>query len=506
MFISNKVFPFSNYMNNFLRLTRCMKHFLILLLLCLTTSIHAEGIVCEVDRPSIVERVVNKSNPSVFATWMHEILNEPIPSNPWEWSYFKSVVSRRDLYWQAGFRANVGFQKLTSEVPKMVLRGDDEKVLRTLDERNQIQALNPDFLFIAGLYYYGARTSFYPEDWPYWLRDEAGNMIQDDGWAEMLIDYTLPGAEAHFVEMAVSVAKCGIFDGIFLDLWGEVAEKIPGNDNTAHLYHGNRVEALVSLVKRIREAVGDDFLIIVNSGTRKIPRSAPYVNGAFIETSFGETGKLRERILQLENALVWNEENFRYPQVNCVEVSRIPTEPWDSPANQRWVRSVTSLTLTHSNGYVHIATVVDPDKRDNWYSFWDAPLGVPIGGAETKGVLYETPKGEIIDGIFIREFTGGYAVYNRSGTAQQVYLPEHASGWHSGVKNKQWHMLGDMDGEIYIKSVATLADVNADGIVNILDLVLVANAFNATEPDLNGDGVVNILDLVWVANSIGNRK
>ena len=45
------------------------------------------------------------------------------------------------------------------------------------------------------------------------------------------------------------------------------------------------------------------------------------------------------------------------------------------------------------------------------------------------------------------------------------------------------------------------ADVNADGIVNILDLVAVANAFGAAHPDINGDGIVNVLDLVAVANA-----
>ena len=38
-------------------------------------------------------------------------------------------------------------------------------------------------------------------------------------------------------------------------------------------------------------------------------------------------------------------------------------------------------------------------------------------------------------------------------------------------------------------------DINADGVVNILDLVMVANAIGKDAPDLNGDGVVNILDL-----------
>lgn len=49
-----------------------------------------------------------------------------------------------------------------------------------------------------------------------------------------------------------------------------------------------------------------------------------------------------------------------------------------------------------------------------------------------------------------------------------------------------------------------VGDVNADGVVNVLDMVLVANAFGEKLPDLNGDGIVNILDLVIVANAFGN--
>ena len=46
-----------------------------------------------------------------------------------------------------------------------------------------------------------------------------------------------------------------------------------------------------------------------------------------------------------------------------------------------------------------------------------------------------------------------------------------------------------------------VGDVNGDGVVNIQDLVIVANAFGKAEPDVNGDGVVNIQDLVIVANA-----
>lgn len=73
-----------------------------------------------------------------------------------------------------------------------------------------------------------------------------------------------------------------------------------------------------------------------------------------------------------------------------------------------------------------------------------------------------------------------------------------ATGISSQTTDTQ-HTTPDLDGEIYLKSVATRADVNGDGVVNILDLVLVANAFGADVPYLNSDGVVNILDIVIVA-------
>lgn len=49
-------------------------------------------------------------------------------------------------------------------------------------------------------------------------------------------------------------------------------------------------------------------------------------------------------------------------------------------------------------------------------------------------------------------------------------------------------------------------DINADRVVNILDLTFVASQFGGTDPkaDVNGDGTVNILDLILVAENIGD--
>ena len=58
-----------------------------------------------------------------------------------------------------------------------------------------------------------------------------------------------------------------------------------------------------------------------------------------------------------------------------------------------------------------------------------------------------------------------------------------------------------------------IGDANGDGVVNILDLVLVASRFGKSidptqvpNPDVNGDGTVNVLDLVFVTNIMSGRK
>jgi hypothetical protein len=61
--------------------------------------------------------------------------------------------------------------------------------------------------------------------------------------------------------------------------------------------------------------------------------------------------------------------------------------------------------------------------------------------------------------------------------------------------------------------VSIPGDINGDGTVNILDAILLSNAFLSTpksanwnpNADINGDGVINILDAIIMSNNFGAK-
>ncbi len=339
----------------------------------------------------------------------------------------------------------------------------------------------------------------YSDDWPYWLRDATGNRVYDDKWNTYLVDFTIPGAQDWIVENVLAVARTGLYDGIVLDWWKWwFDENLPMLSSPPDIYRTLKAEhaAKDAILKRIREAVEDNFLILVNPTRHKVSEHATYINGLFMETLRDhEGGYTHKGLVQIEDTLLWAEENLREPQVNCLEGWGVPSEDADSPTNRRWMRVFTTMSLTHSDGYVLYNTgswLAFHDHDHLWYDFWDADLGRPIG---EKAQRYENR-----EGLFIREFTNGWAVYNRSGKPQEIRLPEQATGVENGLRNIL-HTIPDLDGEIYLKQTTDSHDVNEDGVVNILDLVAVASGFGTRAPDVNGDGIVNILDLVAVANA-----
>ena len=472
--------------------------------------------VCELGRLPTEARVNNRRYPSAFEAW-DDIHNRPSLSP-------QERIAAHDLSFRGLWDFHIYFQYTDQGV---VLRGPVEQARQRRDE---LLALNPNLIFVNTTVF--MRDSYvnklFPQDFPHWVRDATGTPVE--GWpGTFLLDFTHPAVQDIIVSQALAVSRCGVFDGIFLDWWQEHTTVLDG-------YRSNVAEqsARDVIIRRIREAVGEDFLILVNANRSKPHRAAPYINGLYMETvRDAATGYTHAGLRGIESTMLWAENTLREPQIVCLEGWSIATEkpdptldywatrvvdtPPDTPRNQQWMRLFTTLSLTHSDGYIHFyggylydapntrthrygfwnaetGRPIGEPQQHYWYDFWDADLGQPI--AETAQLHANR------EGVFIREFTNGWAVYNRSGVPQAIQLPEQATGVESGLRNTL-HILPDLDGEIYLKSTTDTHDVNADGIVNILDLVAVANAFGKNAPDVNGDGVVNVLDLVAVANQFG---
>ncbi len=104
-----------------------------------------------------------------------------------------------------------------------------------------------------------------------------------------------------------------------------------------------------------------------------------------------------------------------------------------------------------------------------------------------------------------------------TGTLLKVQFKAKASGESEvTLRNLQFVSLGGdtIDAiahgvRITVKGGLAMGDVNRDGVVTIVDLVLVSQKLNQTvsadEPaDVNGDGVVNTIDLIIVSQAIGS--
>ena len=369
-----------------------------------------------------------------------------------------------------------------------------------IQKRDELMATNPNMALLVNISMRGENISTLGTDWPYWIRDGNGNIIPEGTEGGGLMDFTHSFVQDMIVEQAIAVSKCGLFDGIVFDWWHETGAILADQNSGSEGYRGIDAEqrARDVILQRIRAESRPNFLIQVNSNRGKIPRTAPYINGLTMETGipnwFTTDDALNNALLETESALLWAEDNLREPRINGVAGEALYGQAEDSPNNRRWARVLLTLSLTHANGYAVYQTHAG-FGASAWIDLFDADLGRPVG---PKATLYD----EDIPGLYIRELTNGWAVYNHSGAAQVIRLPEEVQGVASGLVNVE-HALPNLDGEMYLRvKPANPADVNGDGVVNILDLTLVARGFGTDEAgvDVNGDGVINVFDLVFVAN------
>ena len=353
----------------------------------------------------IEQRIADRDFPSVFMAWATATIEKVDRLEN---------MARHDLAFHApgalGLRWNRHPEGLADGV-------EATSVAHAKAVRQRLGELNPNLIFLAEIRYRDASQRFLPEDHPWWKRDEQGNRVA--GWEEggfFLLDFSNAEFQESIAKKAAAVVNTGVFDGVMLDWWSDDEDRL-------------------ALVKRVREAIGPDALILVNANDRRTPETAPYVNGYFMECWRSKTRKDWDRIAE---TLLFAEANLREPRVNCLET-------WYENSRQdlHRMRATTCLVLTHSDGYCLFSDPNDlptGDHRHDWYAFWDAPLGKPTG------------KGAIADGGSARrEFEGGMAVYNPMGNPPlEITFQQPRRSLATG-KVGRLHRVPSLDGDLFLK-------------------------------------------------------
>ena len=396
--------------------------------------------ICDFERPTytrpVKERIENREYPSVFVGYSFTFRNK-MDVSPLE------QILLTDLSFNISPLEPLSHLDFGETALGMARMGD---IINAKQQHAAVLRENPNRIFLVEIAYFDGRRFGFTEDSPYWLRNSDGTIArrqwtrdaQGKVYSEPLVDFTQSEVQEMIIAQAVAVAKCGLYDGISLNRWHRDLED----------YFPEDVEmaARDKILHGIRATVPEDFLITVTT-KEKIPRWKEYINGVYVKTSptEGSAFYTAQAYRAYEEMLQWSEAHLREPQLTLLRGEvKAYMDPMSSIA-QRQMRALTTLSLTHSDGYILMSGTM-PKPEGIWYDFFDAPLGQPVGGDETKGQLH---RGR--NGLFIREFTNGWAVYNRSGKAQEIEFPQDVSGWSSGVENQRWHTLADLDGEIFVK-------------------------------------------------------
>jgi hypothetical protein len=353
---------------------------------------------------SVARRVEGRNFPSIFQAWSPaEHLNEDRLTS----------IARHDLYFSGpealGLRWNNEYRGLgTGFDPASVEKG------RAM--RRELLTRNPHMVFLAEIRYRDAHRSYMPADHRWWKRGPDGRI--EAGWEEggfLKMDFANPEYRKHVAAQARAVVESGVFDGVMLDWWTDDDDR-------------------VALVKQVREAIGD-ALLMANANDRKTPRTAPFLNGYFMECTRSRTVADWQKIA---DTLAWAEQQMRSPRVNCLE-----TWYHNSRADLQLMRATTTLSLVLSDGYALFSDpnpLPTPDHLHDWYPFWNKSLGKPAGAGAKAA-----------DGTIRREFERGTAVHNPFGNVERVIRFQEPRRSAATGEVAREHRVAAGDGDLFLK-------------------------------------------------------
>ena len=427
---------------------------------------------------SIYDRIENRGLPSIFMAWS-DIDDGSFPRNSVQNAGKHDLVFNGSWFYYFEWQKVNGYEGLSSTIKP-------SSITTALFRRGQLLQENPNMLMLYSLEWIEKSLDYLPSDHEWWMTNADGEKIKgwgENGYQAYLMDVNNRSYREMIAAKAKALVDTGVLDGIFIDCWKEDP-------------------AYIDLIKLVREAIGEDMLLMVNSNMFEVPQTAPYINGLYMEC-YESTTEADWQLLT--NTLTWAEKNLRSPQTNCLEVWADTLR--SNPAEMHKMRATTALSMIRSDGYALFCdddALPAPDHLHNFYDFWNKSLG------KAKGQGFERT-----DNAWQREYDSGTAIYNPigNGTVTITFADERRSV--TTGKISKTHILGAYDGDIFLPYTgSTLGDINGDVKVTTVDALMVLQAASGRKvitenqilaADINKDGKVTAVDALKVLQYVSGR-
>lgn len=391
----------------------------------------------------VADRIADRDFPSIFAPWNFGPNAQAKASDPANASSAKetriATIAHHDLYWNEW--ASLGL-KVPDDQPYVILSPQftPESIEVALKNRASMRALNPHLLLLANVHYFSVNGASKWAPPQYWI---GGN--KNNEYKSQKLDFTNPEFQDKIAAFAAALVKSGVFDGIMLDLWNAQWDD---KQNA-----GNELAARLPLIQKMRAAVGEKGLIIVNvNGRLPMPlTTAPYINGLYME---GLGGNFFPDWRTAAANMSWAQTHLHQPVITALEGWYQCGDCQGDPnaiqqqgrADLALMRNITTLSLVFSNGYVLFSDpnpLPTPDHLHEWYPFWDKSLGKAVGPLATLN----RPD---LSGAYTRQFEKGEAVFNPSNRPVDVNFQEVRRSAATNATGRSFTVAAG-DGDLFLK-------------------------------------------------------
>jgi hypothetical protein len=275
------------------------------------------------------------------------------------------AIARHDLV-MLGWRS-LGL-RLNRQPPGLADGFTPDSIKAARRKVQRIRQINPAAVVLADLMFYEWPESWLPEDHPWWLRKDGQRQQFWPGTHRM--DWYNVDYRQHVVRQTVSLKQSGV-DGVFYDNLRE------------------EPEPWVAFLQEVRRNVGDDFLILANSGyaVGKHDFAAPFLNGFMYESGWSHGRTEWNRVIR---RMQHSESLLRQPRISLIERfeetrgragwpgdPRRGQKPAADPAARRW-----SLCFSLIVGDFFYLFSDNTSHRHDWYPEYDIKVGQPLAAGE----------------------------------------------------------------------------------------------------------------------------